>query len=67
MSDRRYWVVSPNVQNDGNIDYWLKRSSKESKVFVGYDKDRKHGYTFENTISINDCIIIAKGAKGDRI
>jgi MoxR-like ATPase len=63
---RRYWVISPNVQNDGKVDYWLKRSIDERKVFVGYDNDKKHGITFENTLNINDCVIIAKGAKDDR-
>ena len=36
---RRYWVVSPNVLNDGNVKHWLERTSKEKKVFVGYDND----------------------------
>ena len=63
---RRYWVISPNVENDGKADSWLKRSLDERKVFVGYDRDKKHGSTFEYTIDINDCVIIAKGAKDDR-
>jgi 5-methylcytosine-specific restriction protein B len=63
---RRYWVISPNVLNDGNVPHWLKRSKKENKVFVGYGSDKKLGERFENDVSIDDCIIIAQGAKDNR-
>jgi DNA polymerase III delta prime subunit len=63
---RRYWVVSPNVVNDGNVKYWLERSLNEQKVFVGYDNDSIHGSKFDNTLSINDIIIISHGAKDSR-
>lgn len=63
---RKYWVVSPNAKADGNVDYWLNRSKTENKVFVGYDNDKKHGYTFEKKFKNNDCVIIAQGAKSNR-
>lgn len=63
---RRYWVVSPNVLNDGNISYWLKKSKDENKVFVGYGSDKKLGERFDTTVKINDCVIIAQGAKDNR-
>lgn len=63
---RRYWVVSPNVLNDGNVKHWLERSKNENKVFVGYDNDSIHGSKFENKLNINDIVIISQGAKDNR-
>ncbi|WP_278009206.1 hypothetical protein [Flavobacterium gyeonganense] len=63
---RRYWVISPNVLNDGNTTHWLERSKSENKVFVGYDKDAIHGEKFKNKLSNGDCVIIAQGAKDNR-
>lgn len=62
----RVWIISPNAQSDGNINYWLERSKKENKVFVGYDSDKKHGYTFEETVQIGDYILIAHGSGDNR-
>jgi 5-methylcytosine-specific restriction protein B len=61
-----FWVISPNVKDDGDIDYWLKRIKNENKVFVNYEDDSKHGMTFKNTINKGDIIIIAHGAKDNR-
>lgn len=63
---RRYWVISPNANNDGDIKYWINRSIDENRVFVGYDSEKKHGNTFENKIQNGDYIIIAHGARDDR-
>ena len=63
---RRYWVISPNVLNDGNTAYWLKKSKEENKVFVGYGSDNKLGERFEKSVSPNDCVIVAQGAKDNR-
>lgn len=63
---RKFWVISPNAQAVGNINYWLEKSRTEGKTFVGYGSDKKHGNTFENSISINDCVIIAQGAGDNR-
>ena len=63
---KRFWVVSPNAKAEGDIKYWLDKSIREKKVFMGWGTDNKLGNTFENKVSINDCIVIAQGAKDDR-
>ncbi len=61
-----FWVISPNVENDGEIQYWIDRSLSEKKVFIDYDTDKKHGKTFADSVKCEDIIIVARGARDDR-
>lgn len=64
---RKYWVISPNARNDGDAANWIEKSISQNKVFVGYDSSNKLGERFENDVAIDDCVIIAQGAKDNRI
>lgn len=63
---RKYWVISPNARNNGNVKSWIEKSKSENKVFVGYDSTNKLGERFEKEVSNDDCVIIAQGAKDNR-
>lgn len=64
---RKYWVISPNARNKGDVANWIEKSIHQNKVFVGYDSSNKLGERFENDVAVDDCVIIAQGAKDNRI
>lgn len=59
-----YYVVSPNVYNDGNIDFYLNEMRDRQIVIMGYSKEDKNKWVnmFKNTMKIGDCVIVARGA-----
>jgi hypothetical protein len=59
-----YYVVSPNIYNDGNIDFYLNEMLDRQIVIMGYSKEDKNKWVnmFKNTMKIGDCVIVARGA-----
>lgn len=57
---RRYWVVSPNVNNDTHANNWRQLSLTEHAAFMGYSLDRPIGRRFAKTIVEGDVILIAR-------
>lgn len=55
-----YYVVSPNVWNDGEIKSHIDFMCRSHVVCMGWDKDRKHGWDFANKIQTGDCVIVAQ-------
>jgi len=62
----RFWVISPNVNGDGNTAKWIDLIEKEKKIFVGYGNKNRSGNAFENTIKEGDTFIISHGAMDNR-
>lgn len=67
---RRYWVVSPNVNNDRDQDIvakWKKASIAAHAAFMGYGpnnaKHQRIGARFAHDISQRDVILIARRHK----
>ena len=57
-----YFVVSPNVRNDGKIKSHIDFMRRSHVVCVGWDKDSKNGWNFANSIHTGDCVIVARRA-----
>ena len=59
-----YFVVSPNVYNDGNIDFYLNEMRERQIVIMGYSKEDGNKWVnmFNSTMKIGDCVIVARGA-----
>lgn len=55
-----YFVLSPNVWNNGDIKSHIDFMSRSHVVCMGWDKDRKNGRAFSNKIQIGDCVIVAQ-------
>ena len=64
MKNMNFFVVSPNVYNDGNIDFYLNEMRERQIVIMGYSKEDGNKWVnmFNNTMKIGDCIIVARGA-----
>ena len=64
MKNMNYFVVSPNVYNDGNIDFYLKEMHERQIVIMGYSKEDGNKWVkmFDSTMKIGDCVIVARGA-----
>lgn len=63
---RRYWVVSPNVNNkDRIVERWCQLSLRERAAFMGYGRDHPIGRRFVHEISDGDVILIARRADGE--
>lgn len=62
---RRYWVVSPNVNNDTHANDWRQLSLREHAAFMGYRLDRPIGRRFAKTIVEGDVILIARRYEGE--
>ena len=65
ISDRRFWIVSPNVTNNRKtVSEWRNASVAFQAAFMGYKSDeRSHkqsGYKFAHVISEGDIILIAR-------
>ena len=59
LTESRYWVVSPNVQNRVGIDLFLERIRVESVALMGWDGETEGGKTFKEDVQVGDLIIIA--------
>lgn len=55
-----YYVISPNVWNDGEINSHIDFMCRSHVVCMGWDKDRKYGWNFANKIHTGDCVIVAR-------
>lgn len=55
-----YYVISPNVWNDGNVEPHVDFMSRNHVVCMGWDQDRKHGIAFADKIKTGDRIIVAQ-------
>lgn len=60
MSNRNYWVVSPNVKNNSEESGWKKFLSVNPYAFTGWSKDHKLGKIFNNNIKKGDIILNAQ-------
>jgi bifunctional DNA-binding transcriptional regulator/antitoxin component of YhaV-PrlF toxin-antitoxin module len=64
-SQRRYWVVSPNVMNNAaTVSDWRNASVKFSAAFMGWGPDEKEhkgtGAKFARLIKPGDVVLIAR-------
>lgn len=57
----RYYVISPNVKNNGNIDYYLKLMFQAHTIKMGWSPQEQRGKMFDN-MRIGDYVICARGA-----
>lgn len=59
-----FYVVSPNVYNDGNVDYYKNEMLDRHIVIMGYSKEDGNKWVkmFNDTMNIGDCVIVARGA-----
>ena len=67
---RRFWIVSPNVNNNKQtVPDWRQASLVHRAAFMGYSSDdREHkdiGYKFAHEIRQNDVILIARSSNND--
>jgi len=60
MKNRNYWVVSPNVKNNDEVNKWKEFLSNNPYSFIGWDEDNQFGNTFINTIKKGDVILNAQ-------
>ena len=61
----RYYVISPNVENRGNIDEYLKEMFKDHSVMMGWGTDNSLGQLFAN-MKKGDYVICAQGANANK-
>lgn len=54
-----YYVISPNIWNDGKFEEYLNYMIKEHCVLMGWDKSTTKGKLF-STLNIGDRIIVAQ-------
>ena len=55
MTERNYWIVSPNVKNNEEENNWKHFLSSKPYSFIGWDSDNKYGNTFINIIKRGEC------------
>jgi len=60
MKNRNYWVISPNVKNNNEVDDWRKFLSKYPLVCMGWSPDDKGGDSFYKEMNIDDVVIVAQ-------
>ncbi|MBR4265266.1 MAG: AAA family ATPase, partial [Bacteroidales bacterium] len=58
MTQRNYYVVSPNVWNDGNFDHLVSEMKSRHIVLMGWQSDNPKGQMFDN-VKKNDVILVA--------
>ena len=56
----KYYVISPNVWNDGEIMSHIDFMCRSHVVCMGWDKDRKYGWDFAHKMHTGDCVIVAR-------
>ncbi len=61
----RYFVISPNVENKGNIDDYLKMMFKDHSIMMGWDTDNSLGQLFAN-MKKGDYVICAQGSNANK-
>lgn len=60
MKNRNYWVISPNVKNNNEVDDWRTFLSKYPLVCMGWSPDDKGGDSFYKEMKIDDVVIVAQ-------
>lgn len=60
MKNKKYWVISPNVKNNGEVESWRKFLSKYPLVCMGWSPQDNGGHYFYNEMKINDVVIVAQ-------
>ena len=61
----RYFVISPNVENKGNIDEYLEQMFKEHSIMIGWGADNSLGQMFVK-MKIGDYVICAQGSNANK-
>ncbi len=61
----RYYVISPNVENNGNISSYLKEMFLNHTTIMGWGSDSPKGQMFAN-MKIGDYVICAQGANDNK-
>ena len=54
-----YYVISPNVWNDGKWASHVDFMVRNSIVCMGWDRGNKNGDAFAN-MSFGDCVVVAR-------
>lgn len=63
----KYWVLSPNVEQDSSVEnQWKLAILKYQIAVMGWDIDNSIGARFVNEIKIGDIILIAQGANTNK-
>ena len=57
----RFFVISPNVENKGNIDEYLDQMFKKHSIMMGWGQDNSLGQLFVN-MKIGDYVVCAQGS-----
>lgn len=60
MKNKNYWVISPNVKNNNEVEDWRKFLSKYPLVCMGWSPDDKGGDSFHKEMNIDDVVIVAQ-------
>lgn len=61
----RYYVISPNVENDGNISNYLKQMFQTHTIMMGWSPQEPKGRMFDK-MEIGDYVICARGANKNK-
>ena len=61
----RYYVISPNVENDGNILDYLKQMFQAHTIMMGWSPQEPKGRMFDK-MEIGDYVICARGANKNK-
>ena len=61
----KYFVISPNVENDGNIEDHLKTMYKDHSIMMGWGPDKNLGQLFAN-MTKDDYVICAQGSNANK-
>lgn len=64
--ERKYWVVSPNVNNRKEVlKHWRREILMRESAYMGYGKDHPIGLRFANEIKRGDIVLIARRHNGE--
>jgi len=61
----RFFVISPNVENKGNIDEYLDQMFKKHSIMMGWGQDNSLGQLFVN-MKIGDYVVCAQGSNANK-
>lgn len=61
----RYYVISPNVENDGNIQDYLEQMFQTHTIMMGWSPQEHKGKMFDE-MQIGDYVICARGANKNK-
>lgn len=61
----RFFVISPNVENKGNIDEYLDQMFKKHSIMMGWGQDNSLGQLFVN-MKIDDYVVCAQGSNANK-